>query len=48
MMVTATADTETTALDTGAATEVDIEDELAEHIEDERTTEGGIMVEEGI
>lgn len=46
-MVTATADTETTALDTGAATEVDIEDELAEHIEDERTTEGGIMVEEG-
>lgn len=47
-MVTAIADTETTALDTGAATEVDIEDELAEHIEDERTTEGDIMVEEGI
>lgn len=47
-MGTAIADMVMTVLDTGAATEVDIEDELAEHTEDERTTEGDIMVEEGI
>lgn len=48
MTGTAIANMETTVLDTEAATEVDIEDELVERTEDERTTEGGIMVEEGI